>query len=202
LPDPFAAADAVFSLFNRGGSIIQAVGNIFGGGGSSARNRDSVQSLVGLSNAFNARANVAIPAGISPSRRQVADNAAALNNLFSNAVLVQAAGMTAAMDLPVYDDAVAVRVGVTGALDQQSLNASDAVYRATQDLRTKVHRDVTSRQSNSARMNTITPRMGASTLVLAYERYDDVSREDEIVGINGVRRPGFLSTNPIKVLSA
>lgn len=201
MPDAFGLADTVFSLFNRSSSVVQGLGNIFGGGGSSARNRDSVRALVNLSSAYNTRANVEVPTGISPSRAQVAANNAALNNLFSNAVLVQAAGMTAVMDLPVYDDAVDIRKGVTSALDTQSLAAADDVYIAMQDLRTKVHSDVTARLANSARMTTIEPRGRMPALVLAYDRYENVDRESEIVGLNGIRRPGFVPMQPIKVLS-
>lgn len=201
LPNSSGLASSVFSLFNRGSSVVQALSNIFGGGGSSARNRDSVQALVGLSSSFNERANVAVPTNITPSRQQVATNTTALNDLFSNAMLVQAAGMTAAMELPVYDDAVAIRTGVVNGLDKQSLGAPDDVYLATQDLRSKVYKDVTSRLGNSARMTTISPQDRMPALVLAYDRYGDVGRELEIVGLNAVRRPGFLPNTPIKVLS-
>lgn len=201
MPDAVNLAVSVFSLFNRGESVLQLAGNVFGGGGSFARNRNAVQSLAAVGRTFNTRANVPISSDIGRNRTQIAKNAAALNDLFANAVLVQAAGMTTAMDLPVYEDAVVIRTDVCTALDQQSLNASDALYRATQEVRANVYRDVTDRLSYSARLVTITPRHGMSALVLAYDRYEDISREAEIVDINALRHPGFPAVDSIKVLS-
>ncbi len=205
IPDALAMADTVFGLFKRGESVVDSITSMFGGGGAAARNSDVVSALTSLSATFASRAAtataVAKTADISPSRAQAATNAAALNHLFSQSMLVQAVGMTATMDLPIYDDAVKVRDDVTAALDNESLTVADPLYVALQDARAAVHADVTGRLSQSARLKTITPRSITPALVTAYDQFEDVSREGEIVDLNKIRRPGFVPVEPIKVLS-
>lgn len=48
---------------------------------------------------------------------------------------------------------------------------------------------------------TLTPPEAVSALVLAYRRYGDAARGDEIVMRNRVAHPGFLPTVPLKILS-
>jgi prophage DNA circulation protein len=195
-------ADTVFGLFKRGESVVESLAGVFGLGGASSRNGDTIASLTSLSQTFSTRATVPVPSGISPAREQSAVNAAAINHLFSQAMLVQAVGMTTTMDLPIYDDAVKIRDDVTAALDNESLSVSDPVYVALQDARTSVYADVTSRLSQSARLKTITPTSIRPGLVTAYDQFEDVTREAEIVNMNKIQRPGFIPAAPIKVLSA
>lgn len=210
LPDAAGLASAVFGMFMRGESIVESVIGMIGGGGAAARNRVTVQTLTSLSRTFQQRATTATAGGtvdsgdssVSPSRQRINTNAAALNELFGRATLVQAAGMTASMPLPVYDDAIQVRDDLTAALDEASMTASDPVYKQMQVLRGNVHRDVTTRLAGSARLTTVTPVMVTPALVVAYDQFEDVSREGEIVEMNKVRRPGFIAPQPLKVLSA
>ncbi|SPB16531.1 multidrug DMT transporter [Caballeronia novacaledonica] len=210
IPDAFAMADTVFGLFKRGESVVDSITSMFGGGGASARNSDTVAALTSLSRTFSDRAATAqavansastATSTVSPSRAQAATNAAALNHLFSQSMLVQAVGMTTTMDLPIYDDAVKIRNDVTAALDNESLAVSDPVYVVLQDARAAVYADVTGRLSQSARLKTITPRAIMPAIVTAYDQFEDVAREGEIVDLNKIRRPGFVPAEPIKVLS-
>jgi prophage DNA circulation protein len=205
IPDAVAMADTIFGMYKRGESVVESVASMFGGGGASARNGDVVSALTSLSATFANRSAtadaVAKTPGISPSRAQAATNAAAINHLFGQAALVQAVGMTTTMDLPIYDDAVKIRDDVTAALDNESLTVSDPVYVALQDARAAVHADVTGRLSQSARLKMITPRSITPALVTAYDQFEDVGREGEIVDLNKIRRPGFVPAEPIKVLS-
>jgi prophage DNA circulation protein len=211
IPDAVTMADTVFGVFKRGESVVESIASMFGGGGASARNGDAVSALTNLSRTFSARAATADAVAksastststISPSRAQAATNAAAINHLFSQSMLVQAVGMTTTMDLPIYDDAVKVRNDVTAALDNESLIVSDPVYVALQEARAAVHADVTGRLAQSARLKTIMPRAILPALVTAYDQFEDVAREGEIVDLNKIRRPGFIPAEPIKVLSA
>jgi len=210
LPDASSLASEVFGMFLRGESIVESIAGVFGGGGAAARNRVTVQTLTTLARTFQQRATTAGAGGtvgsgdgtISPSRQRINTNAEALNELFARATLVQAAGMTASMPMPVYDDAVKVRDDLTAALDQASMTASDPVYREMQVLRGNVHRDVTTRLAGSARLTTVTPTAVTPALAVAYDQFEDVAREAEIIELNKIRRPGFVAPAPIKVLSA
>lgn len=202
IPDAVAMANTVFNLFKRGESVVGSVEGLFGLGGASARNGDAVSALTSLSKTFSTLASTPAPTGVSAARAQSASNAAAINHLFSQSLLVQAVGMTTTMDMPIYDDAVKIRDNVTAALDNESLTVADPVYVALQDARAAVYADVTSRLSQSARLKTITPASVMPGLVTAYDQFEDVSREAEIVNMNKIRRPGFIPVEPIKVLSA
>jgi len=162
-------------------------------------NRNAVISLTALSRQYGTY--VVEPTSLAPATRQRQANRAALASLFQHSTLIQAAGMTAAMPLPVYDDAVLVRDSLTAALDEASFSVVDAVYVPLQILRARVHADVTARLSQAARLLTYTPREPMACLAIAYDLYEDVSREQEIIDRNTIRHPGFAPAVPLKVLS-
>lgn len=219
LPDGIARAAR--GLFNRASSIFQTVRGRFGRDSADARNRNAVIALTQLSRVFGAQAVLppavaasvtaalkATPAArgatgaLRPASVQVHFNRAALATLLQRATLVQAAGMSAAIVLPVYDDAVLVRDALVVAIEEASFDAGDEVYVALQVLRTRVYADITARLSQAARLLDYTPRQVMPALVLAYDLYEDVDRESELVERNGIRHPGFVPARPLKVLSA
>lgn len=162
-------------------------------------NRNAVVSLTALSRQYGAY--VAEPVSAAPATRQREVNRAALASLFQRATLIQAAGMASAMPLPVYDDAVLVRDSLAAALEEASFTAADAVYVPLVTLRARVHADITARLNQAARLLTYTPREPMACLALAYDLYEDVAREQEIIDRNAVRHPGFVPATPIRVLS-
>lgn len=199
LSDPVALAESVFGMFQRGQSVLASAQGIFGRGDAYSMSRDAVRALTSTSTQFQAAP--ALPKSASPSLQRIAENRQAVNALMSRAVLVQASGMTATMDLPVYDDALQIRKLLAGSLDGESMTANDTVYVALQELRAKVHADVTNRMASSARLQTIRPVAVMPGLVLAYDRYEDVDREQQLVETNKLTRPGFVPAEPLKVLS-
>lgn len=137
----------------------------------------------------------------TPARQQSVVNTAATNALVRRALLAQAVGMSSQMDTTVQASAFAVRKALTNALDAESLLADDAVYDALQAARRAVWADVTARASNGARVISVTPAEVMPALVLAYDRYEDASRADEIALRNRVPHLGFLPTRPLQILS-
>lgn len=144
---------------------------------------------------------VSAPAVMTPSRAQIVANATAVAALSRRVQLVQAAGLSATMPVPVYDDAVQVRDGLTDALDVETLTASDAAYPALVDLRAKVYQDLTTRARDAARLRVLMPTDVVPSLALAYDLYEDAAREDEIVTRNGIAHPGFIPVEPLRVLT-
>lgn len=163
-------------------------------------NRNAVISLTSLSRQYGGY--VVESASLAPATRQREENRSALAALFQRATMIQAAGMVAAMPLPVFDDAVLVRDSLTAALDEASFSAADSAYTSLQVLRARVHADITGRLSQAARLLPFTPREPVACLALAYDRYEDVDREQEIIERNSIRHPGFVPAIPIRVLSA
>lgn len=144
------------------------------------------------------------------SRRQANANAVAVNALGRQALLVQAIGVSSLVGTSVdttarpsvaYQDMIAVRNELVAAIDQESMTATDEVYAALMEARAAVWRDLTERARDSARLTAITPPETLPALVLAYDRYEDSTRDAELVSRNALRHPGFVPPTPIKVLT-
>jgi prophage DNA circulation protein len=186
---PAALAAQVFALF----SAIESVGQSYATLVATAR------AMIDGGAEFSDPAPAAVTA--SAARAQLVQNTAAVRALMRRACLVKAAESVAAMPLPVYDDAIELRAALSAALDADAVTASDAAYPALADLRVKVHKDVTARTRDSARLDTLTPPEPMPALALAYDLYEDAGRDAEVVARNRIRHPGFVPANPILVLS-
>ncbi|WP_247886990.1 DNA circularization N-terminal domain-containing protein [Azospirillum sp. SYSU D00513] len=139
----------------------------------------------------------------TPSRRQQATNAMAIGALFRRAALVQMAHTVAAADWPVYDDAVQVQRTVAAQIDAEASRpeVADPVFRSLSELRIAVVRDIAARAPGSSRLVTITPGAVLPAVVLAYDRYEDAERGEEIVIRNRLRHPGFVPATTLQVLT-
>lgn len=195
LNTPLTFANSVFGIFAQGEAVLTAA--------SGLRDINSLNFLrafttLRLSSSFtSSSSNTA-----TSTRAQISANQTALNTLARQALLVQTAGMTATMPLPVYDDAVSLRSELLTAIDSEAAVANDTTYRALVDLRASVYEDMTSRIQGASKLQEVTPMNVSPALVLAYDLYGDVDRESEILDRNKVFRPGFVPAEPLKVLSA
>lgn len=196
--DPEEAAGRVMGMWNGAKGIYGTVSGLpsFIAG---VLNVGNILQLLGILPEQKVKAN--IPPDYMTSADKIAANDVAISNIFRRSMIVQAAGMSAAVKLPVYDDAMALRKSLTEILDQESMTANDTVYSALQALRTAVYADITERTRQSARLQTIKPIQVQPSLAVAYDLYEDVSRAEEIIERNSVRHPGFIPAEPLKVLS-
>lgn len=195
LAEPVRFAQQVFGLFAKSSAILETSASF---ADFNTLNFVRVFSAVRASGLFD---NSTRPSGLTPSRVRLYDNRDALAMLMRRASLVQAAGMSAVMPLPVYDDAVQLRKDLLSALDQEAAMGDDTTYAEIMDLRASVHQDMTARLRDSARLQVINRREIVPALALAYDLYEDTGREAEIITRNRVRHPGFIPAEPIKVLS-
>ncbi|MDE2440507.1 MAG: DNA circularization N-terminal domain-containing protein [Betaproteobacteria bacterium] len=150
------------------------------------------------------------PVVYTPSRQQAYVNACAVNALGRQALIAQAVGASSLVGTTVdssarpvisHADMVAVRNELIAVIDRESLTASDQVYAALMKARAAVWKDLTTRARESARLTTLTPNEVTPALVLAYDYYEDASRDTDIVARNGIRHPGFVPVLPMKVLT-
>lgn len=198
--DPLNLANRVFGLFAKGDAVLVAADRlVLGYSDLDSLNYARVFTTLRATSLFRSPSR---PSNLTPTRAKVLDNRDAMNALTRQALLVQASGMTAVMPLPVYDDAVRLRTETLRAIDDESMVAGDDAYLALQDLRAKVHNDMTARTQNAARLREIRPAQVTPGLALAYELYESVDREGEIIARNRVRHPGFVPAVPLKVLNA
>lgn len=197
---PLSYAQRVFGLYAKSGAIVGGLSNL------SFANFSSLNFLRALTTTRASSASsfsaVPRPVGNTAARTQLIDNQNALAALTRRSLLVQSAGMTAEMPMPVYEDAVVLRKELMLALDNEAATADDTSYAALMALRTHVHADMTARMRDSARLQEYRPREVLPSLVLAYDLYEDTGREGEIISRNRIRHPGFVPANPIKVVSA
>lgn len=174
---------------------------------------ESVQSAGNSGNAFSsliswsasgnqALATPTATGATDPMGVQADTNAAALRALARGALLVQGADQASRMPVTVYQDAMAARRILTRAIDAEILaTTDDGLLNAWSDLRAALHRDLSIRAKNAARLVTITPRATIPAVALAYDLYEDTRRMVEIVARNKIRHPSFVPPEPLLALN-
>lgn len=166
---------------------------------------------------------------LTPSQQQKYVNVTIIYLHTRITLLVQAVGISALMPCTVYDVAIAVRDSLCDALDREAqalssfwallpmaqtaaksanlpalgatADALNALYGALMTARAAVYNDLTFRSANSARLITVKLTAVVPALVVAYEQYEDASRESEIVSRNHIQRPGFVPAGTVNLLS-
>lgn len=114
---------------------------------------------------------------------------------------VELARRTALDSYPHRAAALEARDRAFAALDAVLEALGDETDRALADLRLAVFEAIARRVASLPDLTQSTPLAPIPAVVLAYDLYDDLDREDEIVVRNAVRRPGFLPPRPLGLLS-
>lgn len=102
-------------------------------------------------------------------------------------------------EIPVADDVLEVRDQVTEAIWEQAQTAPLWHYQLLTDARIQVAGHLAAVARPATRLTTVTPGEPVPALVLAYARYGDATRADEIVVRNRASHPGFLPAAPLQV---
>lgn len=132
-----------------------------------------------------------------------ADNRQAMVDLVRRTAVIEAARLSARIDYPSHQEAVAMRDELADRLDEQmEAAAADEVYTALLELRVAVVRDITARGADLARITSYTPGATLPSLVVAHRLYGDPLREAEVCARNRIRHPGFVTGGrPLEVLT-
>ncbi len=128
----------------------------------------------------------------TPSRIQQASNQQAMLDLVQRTAVITAVRAVSEKDFAVSQDALAIRDELSGQLDALMLSANDAVFDGLRDLRTASVKDLTARAANLEQLVTYTPPDTRPALAIAYDLYEDASRDLEIVARNDIPHPGFV----------
>ncbi|MGY1490717.1 DNA circularization protein [Methylobacillus pratensis] len=198
--NPVEMGRRLFGIFSKVGAVITTSNNMVTG--------YSISDAINLNRALTTLRALGLfqretrSGSTTPIRTQILDNRDAINDLMRAAIITQVGGMTAVMPLPVYDDAEQLRNETLAAIDDEMLQANDDIYVALADLRAKIHTDMSTRMQESVRLREIVPVQVQPGLVLAYDLYESVDREGEIIARNRIRNPGFVPTEPLKVLAS
>jgi len=145
----------------------------------------------------------ALPPSTATTRAVQANNREALTQFVQQAALLTAVQAVADIDFDGSDDALAVRDELMAVFDAQCDAAdSDESYTALVDMRTTFISDIEQRAAQLDKLIRLTLPVSLPALVLAYELYDDATREADIVARNKISDPLFLPSGvELEVLS-
>lgn len=101
-----------------------------------------------------------------------------------------------------YDQLSRQRISYNQLFDREICRVvGDEPFIRFEDLRQAVWLDIQKRLQLTAKMVTRTPDDVTPAVVLAADWYDDASRGAEIVALNNIPHPGFVSPEPLRVAS-
>jgi prophage DNA circulation protein len=140
-----------------------------------------------------------------------AQNQAAVRSLVRHAVAIVACSVSASIQFKSEQDALITRDELIQTIDEQleqvddfelDFPISDEEYFALVDVRTAMVNDLESRGARLAQLVPMTLIESTSAIVVAYDRYSDVYRDQEIIDRNLISDPLFMpSGRTIQVLS-
>lgn len=138
----------------------------------------------------------------TPSRRQEAQNRAAITRLVRVTTAAEAATTTTAIPFPSRDLAEEASSRIAELVDDVAATAPDSLYEALVTMRAETVRHLAEVARSVPELSTFTPKQELPAVVLAHLLYGDARREAEIVDRNDVRYPGLLDPGePLEVLS-
>lgn len=138
------------------------------------------------------------------TRKRQQQNRSAIIGLVRQAAIIEAARIAPSATYETVDDAHSVLDAIAGDLDSimEDPTTTDDVFAAMQRMRTAVVQGVPPESVALPNLVTLTPTITVPSLVLAYDTYEDASREAEIVTRNNIRYPGFVpGAEPLRVVS-
>ena len=128
------------------------------------------------------------------SRVVQATNRDAINELVRGSAGIQRASAVADITFTDFEEAITIRDAAVDHLDLVAdVSPADAVFEAMTALRAAVVRDIAARGTDLARLVSYTPQNTTPALVLAYQLYDDASRDADLIARNRIPHPGFVT---------
>lgn len=135
------------------------------------------------------------PPATTPARVQEQTNFDATQALIQRVALAQATTLVADESFASYDDAKAAAAELSDLIDEQANNADDATYSALVQLRADLNKGVPGDSEELPRLQPYTPHVTTPSLVLAYQLYNDLERESDLLDRNKIVHPGFVTAD-------
>jgi prophage DNA circulation protein len=130
------------------------------------------------------------------TREQEAKNQEAIIRFVRRSALVGMAQAVSNMSFESYNDAVKVREDVAQWMDDELVviggSDEDAVFLTLQSLRAAVISDITSRAGTLKKVKQVVNQKTIPALAMAYDLFEDVAQESDLIARNKVRHPGFM----------
>lgn len=186
-------------------SPVLLAGDFFGLVGGLGSIFDSPRSAVGgLFNLFDFGSDQKPIPVTTVTRQSQQGNRNAINGLVRQSAVIEAARLAPSATYDTAEDAQGVRDTITAQLDSimEDPATPDAVFEALQTVRTAVVQGVPPEAVSLPHLMTVTPFVTTPSLVIAYDLYEDATREAEIVSRNSIKYPGFVpGAEPLQVIS-
>ncbi len=132
---------------------------------------------------------IAIP---TATRAAQAANATAMNDFIKTAAVAQGAVAAASISYESTDDALKYRKSLLDASEKLMETASDEVYQTLQDLRANIVKAVPPPGEDLATVGQVLNKVTLPSLVIAYDLYEAVDLEDDLIARNKISHPGFV----------
>lgn len=150
------------------------------------------ESLAALKNMLNFGDDDPPITRSTPTRVQQDVNQRALNNMIKEIALANAIQAASESTFVSIDDAKTERVTLIDAIDSQMNVASDEVYQAQQTMLKTLIQAVPNPDQNLAAVTSITPVETTNSLSLAYDLYESLDLEQDVIDRNSIAHPGFI----------
>lgn len=151
-----------------------------------------------LVDAYDVDLGTVVVATTATRARELA-NQTALTGALRRVFAIEAARLAPLVPYTSSEDALAARDQVAAMLEEQAELAGDTAYPALVNLRSEVLRAVPGGAA-FASVVTVSRNVPIPSLLLAYQLYGAVDREQDVIARNGIRHPGFVAGD-LKVLS-
>lgn len=124
-------------------------------------------------------------ANVSPRRAVELNNRVLLSRLVRTTALAESARAAAGLQFDSYDAAVALRDGMTDAIDELLLvTTDDTAFDALRTMRAAVVADITARGADLSRLVRYTPGATVPVLLLAQRLYADATQASDVLARN------------------
>lgn len=123
-------------------------------------------------------------------------------NLVKRTAIANQSQQAIAKEYKSSNDALGVRNSVNGVIDDILLNTgdNDDVFQAFEDLKQAVTNVLPNTDSQLSTIETYTPITTWPSIMVAYDLYQSIDNELDIIQRNGIRNPGFID-DELEVLS-
>ena len=136
--------------------------------------------------------------GDTPSREKQRGNQAATINFTKQLALTGNAKAVIDIDFISTNAAIEKQREIIQGLDQQLDLADDELFQSIKELQTSLSKAIP--RTGTTELIIITPVKTIPALVLAYNEFEDIEKENEIIDQNSIEHPGFVpGGDPIEV---
>lgn len=161
------------------------------------KKRNAVQPMV------NYKSTLQPVEGQTQSKLKLAENQRLFGNLVTGSALGKLALVSTQTTYGTYAEAVAQREYLVAQIEAflEDPKITDRTYQAFQDLLALTVQGIPGEQSQLNRLSYVTLHSPTPSLVLAYDLYEDLSLEQDIILRNKVKNPAFIPASVVEVIA-